>query len=167
MSPQYINCPSSIDKDHPMTSIAQVKANQKNAKKSTGPKTPSGKAKSSKNALTHGIYASIPLLPGENDEQLSQLADDITAALHPTDAIELGLVERIIVGYIRQIRLREAEAAKLRISMSDHVLAERISEFFRHPLSLRSKSEHLSKETSRQWLMNVITTSRKIRPWPS
>ena len=130
-----------------MTSIAQARANQKNAKKSTGPKTPSGKAKSSKNALTHGIYASIPLLPGENDEQLSQLADDITAALHPTDAIELGLVERIIVGYIRQIRLREAEAAKLRISMSDHVLAERISEFFRHPLSLRSKSEHLSKET--------------------
>ena len=134
-----------------MTSIAQARANKKNAKKSTGPKTPSGKAKSSKNALTHGIYASIPLLPGENDEQLSQLADDITAALHPTDAIELGLVERIIVGYIRQIRLREAEAAKLRISMSDHVLAERISEFFRHPLSLRSRSEHLSNKTEESY----------------
>ena len=32
-----------------MTSIAQAKANQKNAKKSTGPKTPMGKAKASQN----------------------------------------------------------------------------------------------------------------------
>ena len=134
-----------------MTSIAQVKANKKNARKSTGPKTPAGKARSSKNALTHGIYAGIPLLPGENDEQLSQLADDIAAALRPTDAIEVTIVERIIVGSIRQIRLREAEAAKLRISMSDHVLAERISEFFRHPHAVRSRSEHLSKETEESY----------------
>jgi len=134
-----------------MTSIAQVKANQKNAKKSTGPKTPSGKAKSSKNALTHGIYAAIPFLPGENEEQLSQLADDITAALQPTDAIEVSYVERIIVGSIRQIRLREAEAAKLRISMSEHVIAERIAETFRHPLGLRTNSEHLSDASEKNY----------------
>ena len=130
-----------------MTSIAQAKANQKNAKKSTGPKTLSGKAKASQNALTHGIYAAIPLLPGENQDQLRQLADDITASLRPTDAIEIGYVERIIVGTIRQIRLRDAEAAKLRISMSDHVIAERIESFFRHPLAARPKSEHISDQS--------------------
>ena len=134
-----------------MTSLAQTKANQKNAKKSTGPKTSIGKAKSSKNALTHGIYAAIPLLPGENQEQLSQLADDISAALQPTDAIEISFVERIIIGTIRQIRLREAEAAKLRISMSDHVIAERIGNFFRHPMAVRTKPDHLSDETEQNY----------------
>lgn len=141
-----------------MTSIAQAKANQKNAKKSTGPKTLSGKAKASQNALTHGIYAAIPLLPGENQDQLSQLADDITAALRPADAVELGYVERIIIGSIRQIRLRDAEAAKLRISMSDHVIADRIGTFFRHPLALRAKSEHVSdaSEQTYQFFEAVI-----------
>lgn len=141
-----------------MTSIAQAKANQKNARKSTGPKTPSGKAKASQNALTHGIYAAIPLLPGENQDQLSQLADDITAALRPSDAIEIGYVERIIVGSIRQIRLREAEAAKLRISMSDQVIAERIADFFRHPLAVRARPEHLSdaSEKTYQYFEAVI-----------
>lgn len=134
-----------------MTSIAQTKANKKNAKKSTGPKTHIGKAKSSKNALTHGIYAAIPLLPGENQEQLSQLADDITAALQPTDAIEVAFVERIIIGTIRQIRLREAEAAKLRISMSDHVIAGRIGDLFQHPLAMKTKSEHLSDESEQTY----------------
>ncbi len=141
-----------------MTSIAQTKANQKNARKSTGPKTTSGKAKSSQNALTHGIYAAIPLLPGENQDQLSQLADDITAALRPTDAVELGYVERIIIGSIRQIRLRDAEAAKLRISMSDHVIADRIGTLFQHPLALRTKSEHVSdaSEQTYQYFLAVI-----------
>ena len=54
-----------------MTSQAQTKANQKNARKSTGPKTPAGKARVSQNALTHGIYAAIPLLPGEDQDKLS------------------------------------------------------------------------------------------------
>lgn len=141
-----------------MTSIAQAKANQQNAKKSTGPKTPSGKAKASKNALTHGIYAAIPLLPGENQDKLSQLADDISAAFAPTDAMEVSIVERIIIGTIRQIRLREAEAAKLRISMSDHMIAERIAEFFRHPLAERIKSEHISEglEKNYQYFEAVI-----------
>ena len=111
-----------------MTSIAQIRANQRNAKQSTGPKSSMGKAKSSKNAMTHGIFAAIPLLPGEDDERYSTLADEITAALGPTDAIELGFVERIIIGSIRQIRLREAEAAKLRMTMSDEIVAQRIDE---------------------------------------
>jgi len=141
-----------------MTSIAQAKANQNNARKSTGPRTPAGKAKSSQNALTHGIYAAIPLLPGENQDKLSQLADDVAAALQPTDAIEVSIVERIIVGTIRQIRLREAEAAKLRISMSDHMIAERIAEFFRHPFGTRSKPEHISEnfEKNYQYFEAVI-----------
>ncbi|RZN08882.1 hypothetical protein CWO91_20600 [Bradyrhizobium genosp. SA-3] len=38
-----------------MASIRQIEANRSNAKRSTGPKTVPGKAKSSRNALRHGL----------------------------------------------------------------------------------------------------------------
>ncbi len=37
-----------------MASPAQIAANQRNSRESTGPKTPEGRAKSSTNALKHG-----------------------------------------------------------------------------------------------------------------
>ena len=42
-----------------MATPAQIEANRRNARKSTGPKTAAGKAASSRNALTHGMTASI------------------------------------------------------------------------------------------------------------
>jgi hypothetical protein len=42
-----------------MATPAQIEANRRNARKSTGPKTAAGKAASSRNAVTHGMTASI------------------------------------------------------------------------------------------------------------
>jgi hypothetical protein len=42
-----------------MATPAQIEANRRNARKSTGPKTATGKAASSRNAVTHGLTASI------------------------------------------------------------------------------------------------------------
>ena len=42
-----------------MATPAQIEANRRNARKSTGPKTAVGKAASSRNAVTHGLTASI------------------------------------------------------------------------------------------------------------
>ena len=42
-----------------MATPAQIEANRRNARKSTGPKTAAGKAASSRNAFTHGMTASI------------------------------------------------------------------------------------------------------------
>jgi hypothetical protein len=59
-----------------MTSERRVEANRQNAQKSTGPRTPEGKAASSKNALTHGLTAlTHALLSGESVEVYQEHLD--------------------------------------------------------------------------------------------
>ena len=45
-----------------MATDAQIRANQENAQKSTGPTSIEGKKKSSMNAVTHGIFSNIAYL---------------------------------------------------------------------------------------------------------
>ena len=134
-----------------MATEAQIKANQENAKKSTGPKTVAGKQRSSMNAMTHGIFAQIPIFPGENRENLTALADAINQAYKPQDAMEMILVERIIVASYRQIRLREAEAAFIKISMSDERLLESLNVLLEIPFLERFTFDHLSPEKEKHY----------------
>ena len=87
-----------------MATEAQIKANQENARKSTGPLTEEGKKISSMNAMTHGIFSTIPLLPGENLEQFKLLEEEIIKAYQPTDAMECFLVQRVYLTCMRQIK---------------------------------------------------------------
>jgi hypothetical protein len=54
-----------------MTSDRKAEANRRNALKSTGPKTPEGKAAVRLNALKHGLLSQEILLPGEDEEALN------------------------------------------------------------------------------------------------
>lgn len=127
-----------------MTTEAQIKANQENAKKSTGPTSIEGKQRSSMNAITHGIFANIPLLPGENEEQFKILREDLIKTYQPIDTMEMHLVQRIYLGLIRQKRLQEAEAAKLKISMMPEVLAVSVNQI----LSASTKKEYSAEDLS-------------------
>ena len=49
-----------------MSTKAQIKANQQNAQKSTGPQTAQGKAVVSQNAVKHGLFAAEAVINGEN-----------------------------------------------------------------------------------------------------
>ena len=53
-----------------MTSEKQIQANRRNAHKSTGPKTPEGKAAVRLNSNKHGLRSQEVLLPGEDEEAL-------------------------------------------------------------------------------------------------
>jgi hypothetical protein len=135
-----------------MATEAQIKANKENAKKSTGPLTEEGKKISSINAMTHGIFSTIPLLPGENLEQFKLLEEEIIKAYQPTDAMECLLVQRVYLACMRQIRLREAEAAKLEISMMPEVMCKTVTQLFEHNSDKRFTAEDMSELTEAHYM---------------
>jgi hypothetical protein len=135
-----------------MATEAQIKANQENVKKSTGPLTEEGKQRSSMNAMTHGIFSTIPLLPGENLEQFKLLEEEIIKAYQPTDAMECLLVQRVYLTCMRQIRLREAEAAKLEISMMPEVMCKTVTQLFEHNSDKRFTAEDMSELTEAHYM---------------
>jgi hypothetical protein len=64
-----------------MTSEKQAQANRRNALKSTGPKTPEGKAAVRLNANKHGLRSQEVLLSGEDEEALKELDENLRAEL--------------------------------------------------------------------------------------
>jgi hypothetical protein len=82
-------------KDHPMATAAQINANRQNAKKSTGPRTPQGKAISSRNSLLHGMTSGKFLPPGTDPDEFFQLLDRFRSRFQPFDEVEDALVERL------------------------------------------------------------------------
>ena len=93
-----------------MTSDKKAQANRRNALKSTGPKTPEGKAAVRLNALKHGLLSQEILLPGEDEEALRELGQNLKAELQPVGELESLLVDRIIASYWRLRRLGRVEA---------------------------------------------------------
>ena len=79
-----------------MTTESQIKANRNNAKKSTGPKTPEGKATSAQNATTHGLTASSDIIKGESQEQFDAHKHRFLECLNPRNAVEDFLADRVV-----------------------------------------------------------------------
>lgn len=93
-----------------MTTPAQLSANRRNAKKSTGPKTAAGRAVASRNALRHGLTADQLVVQEEEAGDFVSFHDELRAALQPADAVEEQLVERIVLCSWRLRRVCRAEA---------------------------------------------------------
>jgi hypothetical protein len=89
----------------------RTKANQANALQSTGPRTPSGRTRSSQNALQHGVLSAKLVLPGESLDEYHALLQSLMSELLPVGTLEQLLVERIAVAIWRQRRLVGAESA--------------------------------------------------------
>jgi hypothetical protein len=93
-----------------MASDKQIRANRRNARKSTGPKTPEGKATISRNALKHGLLSRQSLLPDEDEGTLAQLREHLHSQLQPVGELESLLVERIVAATWRLRRVLAVEA---------------------------------------------------------
>jgi hypothetical protein len=63
-----------------------------NQNKSTGPRTPEGKAISSRNHFKHGLSVNQILIPGEDSEAFESLIDNLEEDHKPANATEVLLV---------------------------------------------------------------------------
>ncbi len=92
-----------------MSTLRQIEANRRNAQKSTGPTSVTGKAASSMNALKTGIHAKSLVLPTEDPAELEELVEDSYRSFHPTTPDARSLVDEFIYCEWSLRRLRAAE----------------------------------------------------------
>jgi hypothetical protein len=85
-------------------------ANRANALRSTGPRTPAGKERVSRNAVTHGLFTQDILIPGEDGEALKELGTQMRAEWQPVGVREDTLVEIMVACLWRLRRLGPVEA---------------------------------------------------------
>ena len=92
-----------------MPTDKQLEANRRNAAKSTGPRTPEGKARSSMNALTHGLTAETLCLPSEDPAALDAIHTGFRDSYQPTDFVEDALIQEASLHYWRLMRYMRME----------------------------------------------------------
>ncbi len=102
-----------------MTTDSKTQANQANAQHSTGPRTPEGKAISSRNAITHGLTALSALVPGEDPIVYESYCAGMLAAFDPYNTPETALVQEITDVQWRLRRASRCEAAILSTECPD------------------------------------------------
>lgn len=102
-----------------MASDRQVAANQRNALKSTGPKTAEGKASAAKNALKHGARAMKVIADYEDREAFVSLLTSLQETFDPRTAVEEELVQSLAMAFWRGRRLAEAERVAMDVGVEN------------------------------------------------
>jgi hypothetical protein len=126
------------------SSPAKLVANRSNALRSTGPRSPAGKAQSSKNALLHGVYSALPVVAGlERNEDWATHRDGIFKSLAPEGTLEEALAERVALCFWRLNRVHRYETAITSVGL------ERIEEQLR-PRKPAVKIEFLGLESDEE-----------------
>jgi len=111
-----------------MATKAQITANRKNAKKSTGPKTDKGKAAASKNALKHGFFSIDAVVRDEDQADFDLYRQQMLDEMKPAGVMETTLAERIVnlAWRLRRAERMQDQALKmqLRTDMLDLVVRQ-------------------------------------------
>jgi hypothetical protein len=98
-----------------MTSFGQIEANRRNALKSTGPKTETGKQRSRRNAVRHDLIAETIVEDVEDPEDYKAFEASVTADYDVLSAVERELVLRLASLLWRLRRATAIETGPLQI----------------------------------------------------
>ncbi len=93
-----------------MATEKQFEANRQNAQKSTGPKTPEGRAAVRLNGVKHGLTAETIVLKGESQADFTNLLESFEAEHDPVTPTEEALVVQLAMATWRLRRLYHQEA---------------------------------------------------------
>ena len=80
---------------------------------STGPKTEAGKARSSMNALRHGLYAGTTILPDEDPRDYDRVRGHFQLLYNPENEVQQDLVNQLCELEWKKIRVALLEASLL------------------------------------------------------
>jgi len=155
----------------PSSSAKQIAANQRNAQKSTGPRTPQGRAASRMNALKHGILSKQVLVRGlildECESELEALHGRFWDELQPAGPLEEMLVDQIVTAHWRLRRALTAESGEIALNVdkghrkrsqgTDPVLQWMQWTAFGDPIHAMEKSS-MGNAILRGWLVDVRAT---------
>ena len=93
-----------------MSTDLQISANRLNSKKSTGPRSASGKLTSSQNACKTGIYSNAEIIRDESPADLDALAAEYHSYYNADGPTERALVDILVHSEWMLRRFRRAEA---------------------------------------------------------
>jgi hypothetical protein len=108
----------------PTVSSRKVEANRRNARRSTGPKTTSGKKRVSRNAIKHGFYSKWLLVEDlagkESQREYADFHADIFKHYQPVGWLEERWVEMIAVWSWRLRRVIRHESGQIAQALAEH-----------------------------------------------
>jgi hypothetical protein len=93
------------------TTEAQIAANRINALSSTGPRTIEGKARTSQNALSSGLFSKRDFVRSEETPEYTEIRDTLWADLHPATLMEKIQTAEIVSATWRLRRCAALEEA--------------------------------------------------------
>ena len=97
-----------------MATDKQTAANRRNAKKSTGPRSPQGKTVAAQNALTYGLYTKhFVILPTEDADQFAALLAGYSREFQPATPCERQIVREMAESQWRLARVGRLETEYL------------------------------------------------------
>jgi hypothetical protein len=114
--------PRAADKKTITVSARKLEANRKNALKSTGPKTPRGKAYSARNAIKHGLFSGEMMdfmSHGEDPTEYGEVLNGLRVQYQPIGTAEELEVERLALCWWRLKRAWRYENATNRVALRD------------------------------------------------
>ena len=83
--------------------------NRLNAQRSTGPRTPEGKAVSRFNSLRHGLRAKTIVLPGEDQQEFDHLLGSLEEDFPPQSSYEDLLIQKVAIAEWRLVRVQNVQ----------------------------------------------------------
>lgn len=94
-----------------MISPEKLAANQANSQRSTGPRTPEGKAASSENSRTHGLCSKERLVANEDQQEFETMEVKLQTDIGPAGELEKTLFSELVTAawQLRRIARMETE----------------------------------------------------------
>jgi len=136
----------------------RAQINKANAQYSTGPRTESGKLRSSLNALRHGLTGQLVVMPTEDLQTYQAHLKSFTDQYQPQDPTEANLVQALADSSWRLNRVVALETNLLSISYSP---ADLVAGLLDQAKALANLSMH-SQRLSRQF-QNALTQLRQLQ----